>query len=134
MKQTPGETVKALRLARGMTQRELSERTGIAQSALSAIEHGAKSLGLARAVRIAEALGVRYADILGDRASSRSSASSPARVVKAPRLTAPRLTAQEKRILALSRNATKFLYGEDARKLLYGEHVPAHRWQKRRQS
>ena len=52
-----------------MIQRELSEKTGLTQSALSAIEHGAEPLGLARAVRIAEVLGVSYRDILGQSAS-----------------------------------------------------------------
>lgn len=64
---SPGEAVKTLRLERGMSQRELSERTGLTQSAISAIEHEAEPLGLARAVRIAEALGVHYRDILGHR-------------------------------------------------------------------
>jgi uncharacterized protein (DUF433 family)/DNA-binding XRE family transcriptional regulator len=52
-----------------MTQRELAEKTGLTQPALSAIEHGTEPLGLARAVRIAEVLGVHYRDILASKVS-----------------------------------------------------------------
>jgi transcriptional regulator with XRE-family HTH domain len=122
---SPGETVKALRLDRRMTQRELSERTGLTQSALSAIEHGVEPLGLARAVRIAEALGVHHRDILGQRPTTVADTSPIKKITKPSQLT------DEEWDVAQGRSDCKFLYGDDVRKLLYGEHVPAHRWRRR---
>ena len=121
---TPGEAVKALRLSHGMTQRELSERTGLTQSALSAIEHGSESLGLARAVRIAEVLRVSYRDILGR--STAVADRGPAKVEKPPQLT------DEEWAVAEGRSVPKSIEGEDAQKWLRGEYVPEHRWSSQR--
>ncbi len=61
---TPGEALKALRELQELTQVELAELTGIAQSHLSAMERGAKNIGRDRALVLAKALHVHPAVIL----------------------------------------------------------------------
>ena len=125
---SPGETVKALRLDRGMTQRELSKRTGLTQPALSAIEHGGEPLGLARAVRIAEVLGVDYRDIFGRPTANRSTrvANRISTSAKPPQLTDEEWAEVE------GRSTSKSIEGEDDQKWLRGEYVPEHRWSSQR--
>lgn len=60
---TPGEVVRELRALHGWTQRELAERTGIAQGAISAIERGQDNVGIARAKAFARAFEVHPAVI-----------------------------------------------------------------------
>ena len=61
---TPGEMLKTLRELQGMTQKELSEESGIPQSNISAIESGATQLGRERALSLARTLKVHPAVIL----------------------------------------------------------------------
>lgn len=51
-----GESVRIVRQLQGLTQNELSERTGIPQSTVSAIENDRVNLGVERAKVIARAL------------------------------------------------------------------------------
>lgn len=61
---TPGEALKALRELQGLTQQQLAEKAGLAQSHISAMEHGASAIGCDRAVSLAKALHVHPAVIL----------------------------------------------------------------------
>jgi transcriptional regulator with XRE-family HTH domain len=61
---SPGEMVKKLRELHGMTQKQLSDATGITQSNLSALESGSRQLGRERALTLAKALKVHPAVIL----------------------------------------------------------------------
>ena len=51
-----GESVRIIRELQELSQNELSERTGIPQSTLSAIENGRVNLGVERAKVLARAL------------------------------------------------------------------------------
>ena len=51
-----GESVRIMRELQGLSQNELSERTGIPQSTLSAIENDRANLGVERAKVLARAL------------------------------------------------------------------------------
>ena len=53
---TPGKMLKTLRNLQELTQKELSELTGIPQSNISAIESGQRQLGRERALIFAKAL------------------------------------------------------------------------------
>lgn len=53
---TVGESVRILRELQELSQNELSERTGISQSTLSAIENDRVNLGVERAKVLARAL------------------------------------------------------------------------------
>jgi len=61
---TPGEMLRTIRELQELTQSELAERTGIAQSNLSALEMGARELGRERALVLAKALRVHPAVLL----------------------------------------------------------------------
>jgi transcriptional regulator with XRE-family HTH domain len=61
---TPGEMLRTIRELQELTQSELAERTGIAQSNLSALETGARELGRERALVLAKALRVHPAVLL----------------------------------------------------------------------
>ncbi|MBW1904653.1 MAG: helix-turn-helix transcriptional regulator [Deltaproteobacteria bacterium] len=61
---TPGEMLRTVRELQELTQSELAELTGIAQSNLSALETGARELGRERALVLAKALKVHPAVIL----------------------------------------------------------------------
>lgn len=61
VKLTPGRALQIARELQELTQSELARRTGIAQSAISALESGAVEMGLQRARVLAEALGVHPA-------------------------------------------------------------------------
>ena len=57
---SPGDRLDAERFKHSMTQARLSELTGIAQRQISEIENGKRSIGKARAKKLAEALKVDY--------------------------------------------------------------------------
>jgi transcriptional regulator with XRE-family HTH domain len=61
---TPGEMLRTIRELQELTQSELAERTGIAQSNLSALETGTRELGRERALVLAKALRVHPAVLL----------------------------------------------------------------------
>lgn len=60
-----GEKVKALRLMRGMNQIELAEKSGVAGSTISSIEHGERYGIVTTYLYLAEALDVSIAALLG---------------------------------------------------------------------
>lgn len=53
-----------LRIRKGMSQVELSRKTGISQGQLSLLEHGKHSPSLDKAVKLARALGVSVEELL----------------------------------------------------------------------
>jgi hypothetical protein len=56
----PGACLSGSRLKEGMTQKKLSELTGIPQSHISAMENGKRAIGKKRAKILAEVLNVGY--------------------------------------------------------------------------
>jgi len=56
----PGVCLSGSRLKEGMTQKELSELTGIPQSHISEMENGKRQIGKKRAKILAKALNVGY--------------------------------------------------------------------------
>ncbi len=61
---TPGEMVRTLRELKGWSQVELSEKTGISQANISAIENGRVEIGKQRAIVFAESFNVHPASIM----------------------------------------------------------------------
>ena len=59
--------LQELRVKAGLTQKELAIRVGCAQSEISRIEHGERSISVDRLQQLAEALDVPVADLLGER-------------------------------------------------------------------
>lgn len=57
--------IRAFRDQQGLTLRELSERSGVAASYLSEIEHGRKPGSVAALTRVAETLGVSIDALVG---------------------------------------------------------------------
>ncbi len=58
-----GKGLRAIRLARRRTLREVAERAGLSESFLSQVERGRSSASVASLRRIADALGVTIADL-----------------------------------------------------------------------
>jgi transcriptional regulator with XRE-family HTH domain len=58
-----GKGLRAIRVARRRTLREVAERAGLSESFLSQVERGRSSASIASLRRIAEALGVTMADL-----------------------------------------------------------------------
>jgi transcriptional regulator with XRE-family HTH domain len=56
-------TLRILREATGLTQKELGEKVGVTGSSISYIEHGVNVPNVITAQRIARALGVDVADL-----------------------------------------------------------------------
>ena len=61
-----GKRMRDLRLARGLSQRELAEACSRSQGNLWSIERGVNGLGLWYALEIAKALNVSIEDLTGD--------------------------------------------------------------------
>jgi len=59
--------IRELRKGAGLTQDELAERIGCAQSEVSRMERGQRSLTVDRLLRLAQALNVEPASLLGTR-------------------------------------------------------------------
>ena len=62
-----GGNVKRLRLARNMTQAELAQAAGTAQNVISGMESGMKGASMLMLGRVAEALGVKGAELFKER-------------------------------------------------------------------
>lgn len=60
-----GERVRERRLAGGLRQREFAEKHGFDRTFVSAVERGRRNLLLANVLRLAKALDVDPADLLG---------------------------------------------------------------------
>lgn len=58
------KNVKALRLARGLSQEQLAARSGVNRSTISTIENGTANPTLTAVVRLAETLGVKMEELL----------------------------------------------------------------------
>ena len=56
----PGVCLRGARAREGMTQKQLSEKTGVPMRHLSEMENGKRPIGKAMAKRLGEALGVGY--------------------------------------------------------------------------
>jgi transcriptional regulator with XRE-family HTH domain len=56
----PGITLAGARYKEGMTQRELSRRTGIPQGHISEMENGKRSIGVRIAKKIGQALDIDF--------------------------------------------------------------------------
>jgi transcriptional regulator with XRE-family HTH domain len=64
---TTGEKLKRERRGEGLTQAELAERSGVAQSTIAQIEGGGRPTPHPRTLaKLAEALGLRARDLLPD--------------------------------------------------------------------
>jgi len=61
---TPGEALKMIRELQGLTQADLSRKTGISQSNISSLESNARQMGRERAIIFANALKVHPAVLL----------------------------------------------------------------------
>ncbi|TPG28081.1 helix-turn-helix domain-containing protein [Mycolicibacterium hodleri] len=61
---TVGETIRALRLARGMTQEALALQSGVTRNVLIDVERGRRGLLYERLFDIADALGVPASELL----------------------------------------------------------------------
>lgn len=57
---SPGNSLKAYRLREDFTQKDLSEKSGIAQANISAMEKGRRAIGLETAKTLAAALNCEY--------------------------------------------------------------------------
>jgi transcriptional regulator with XRE-family HTH domain len=58
-----GRAVQTIRAERGMSQVQLSDKTGLMQSWISHIEHGRRNPTWSNIVRLADGLGVRVAPL-----------------------------------------------------------------------
>ena len=61
-----GMRLRLLWVAHGLTQEKAAERAGVTRNYLSAVEHGQQGVDVARARRLAIALGVSIGDLLAD--------------------------------------------------------------------
>jgi DNA-binding XRE family transcriptional regulator len=57
-------SLKAYRLREGLTQKELADKSGIAQANISAMEKGRRPIGLEAAKTLADALGCEYKKLI----------------------------------------------------------------------
>lgn len=62
-----GVRVRTVREARGLTQKELAQRVGITQGALSNYERGKRDMAVSTVIAIAEALDVPVSQIVGEK-------------------------------------------------------------------
>lgn len=62
----PDNRIRELRKSAGLTQTELGEQVGLHQTQIGNLENGDRNLTFEWARRIAKALGVTVADLLGD--------------------------------------------------------------------
>jgi transcriptional regulator with XRE-family HTH domain len=61
-----GKRVRVLRVTREMTQDELAAAAGMSRSFLSLIEHGSHGVDVVRLLRLAHALEIPLAELLGE--------------------------------------------------------------------
>ena len=73
----PGETIRGLRQAHGLTLNDIGSRTGLSVSTLSKLEQGKASLSYDKLYKLSQALGVDMAQILESPASGDVPAVAP---------------------------------------------------------
>ena len=61
-----GKRVRILRLTRELTQEELATAAGMSRSFVSLIEHGSHGIDVVRLIRLAAALDIPLAELLGE--------------------------------------------------------------------
>jgi transcriptional regulator with XRE-family HTH domain len=61
-----GERVRALRAARGLTQRELAGRVRISRPSIANVEAGRQNVGLRQLCALADALGVGVGELVAE--------------------------------------------------------------------
>lgn len=64
MRRLVGRNVRRLRLAKGLTQEELSARTGLTQHYISVLENGRRNPTIVTIYELAQALGVSHVDLV----------------------------------------------------------------------
>lgn len=60
-----GDTVRAARLAAGLSQEELAHRAGLHRTYIGSVERGERNVSLASAWTLADALDVTLAELVG---------------------------------------------------------------------
>lgn len=65
-----GRVIARAREARGLKQQEVAARLGLPASYLSKVEHGTRRLDTIEFIRLAEAMGVDAAELIGDLVSA----------------------------------------------------------------
>lgn len=61
-----GRKVRALRLAAGLSQEQLADKSGLHRTYVSSLERGLRNVGLDNILRLAEALGVQPSVLFED--------------------------------------------------------------------
>lgn len=64
MRKLVGRQVRRARLAKGLTQEELSARTGLTQHYISVLENGRRNPTILTLYELAQALGVSHVDLV----------------------------------------------------------------------
>jgi transcriptional regulator with XRE-family HTH domain len=70
MRRLVGENVRALRVARGSTQEQLQDESGLSQQYISGLEAGRRNPTVLTLFELSQALGVTPADLLQPRRDS----------------------------------------------------------------
>ena len=64
MRRLVGRNAKRIRLAKGLTQEDLAERSGFSQQYISGLERGRRNPTVVSVYELAQALGVDYLELL----------------------------------------------------------------------
>jgi transcriptional regulator with XRE-family HTH domain len=64
MRQLVGRNVRRVRVAKGLTQEQLAERSGFSQQYLSDLERGRRNPTVVTLFELAQALGVSHVDLV----------------------------------------------------------------------
>lgn len=64
MRRLVGRNVRRIRVAKGMTQEELAERSGFTQHYISVLENGRRNPTIVSLYDLAQALGVSHVDLV----------------------------------------------------------------------
>lgn len=67
MRRLVGQNVRKIRLERGLTQEQLSEKSGLTQQYISDLERGLRNPTIITVYELAKALGVGHAELLHSR-------------------------------------------------------------------
>jgi transcriptional regulator with XRE-family HTH domain len=64
MRKLVGDNVRRIRLAQGLTQEQLSERSGLSQQYISGLENGRRNPTIVTIYEVAQALNVGHLELL----------------------------------------------------------------------